>query len=120
MQKNNLYNSRTEKYDEDGGLYMINKRSRDIILYLVEQDKFKKFYTLNELLSIYNVSERTLRYDLDHISNYFLKNSLKPLYYDNDGGIHINNEEERILDLLSDTNYYSFKLSKHERVNLIA
>ena len=49
-----------------------------------------------------------------------MKNSLKPLYYDNDGGIHINNEEERILDLLSDTNYYSFKLSKHERVNLIA
>ncbi len=58
----------------------MNKRNRDIILYFLDCIQYDKSCTLQDLITHFDVSERTIRYDLDTISEFLQTNGLSPVF----------------------------------------
>lgn len=54
---------------------MLSQKCAQIISYLCQQANGEEFVRVEELAKKYNVSERTIRYDIDKI-DYFLKKKL--------------------------------------------
>lgn len=99
---------------------MINKRSLDIVHLLIEHERYDQPCTLAMLTKQFNVSERTLRYDLDNISGHLIEQGFKSLGYDEQGNIRLNNSIKDVERVISKQDYYSMKLSREERANVIA
>ena len=99
---------------------MINKRSLDIVHLLNEHERYDQPCTLAMLTKQFNVSERTLRYDLDNISGHLIEQGFKSLGYDEQGNIRLNNSIKDVERVISKQDYYSMKLSREERANVIA
>ncbi|MBB5182767.1 BglG family transcription antiterminator [Catenisphaera adipataccumulans] len=99
---------------------MINKRSMEIIQTIIDQERYHKPCTLELLKEQYKVSERTLRYDLDNISEFLEQQGCKALGYDNDGSIRLNNPIYTVQKAVSQLDFYSMKLTKDERCAVIA
>lgn len=99
---------------------MINKRSLDIVHLLIEHERYDQPCTLAMLTKQFNVSERTLRYDLDNISGHLTEQGCKSLSYDEQGNIRLNNSIKDVERVISKQDYYSMKLSREERANVIA
>lgn len=99
---------------------MINKRSLDIVHLLIEHERYDQPCTLAMLTKQFNVSERTLRYDLDNISGHLTEQGCKSLGYDEQGNIRLNNSIKDVERVISKQDYYSMKLSREERANVIA
>lgn len=99
---------------------MINKRSLDIVHLLIEHERYDQPCTLAMLTKHFNVSERTLRYDLDNISGHLIEQGFKSLGYDEQGNIRLNNSIKDVERVISKQDYYSMKLSREERANVIA
>ncbi len=99
---------------------MINKRSLDIVHLLIEHERYDQPCTLAMLTKQFNVSERTLRYDLDNISGHLIEQGFKSLGYDEQGNIRLNNSIKDVERVVSKQDYYSMKLSREERANVIA
>lgn len=95
---------------------MINKRCLEILEYLIENDNTLE---LKEMALKYDISERSVRYDMDNI-NYFLKrNDLGQLEKKSKGIYSLDEKKEnlkRIIDMLN-VKFYTF--SKSERINFI-
>ena len=68
----------------------MNKRHREIILYIEECQKYNRKCSLDRLIDHFHVSERTIRYDLDAISRFFTNKHLPSLLMDEDGNITYN------------------------------
>lgn len=99
---------------------MINKSSLDIVHLLIEHERYDQPCTLAMLTKQFNVSERTLRYDLDNISGHLIEQGFKSLGYDEQGNIRLNNSIKDVERVISKQDYYSMKLSREERANVIA
>lgn len=99
---------------------MINKRSLDIVHLLIEHERYDQPCTLAVLTKQFNVSDRTLRYDLDNISGHLIEQGFKSLGYDEQGNIRLNNSIKDVERVISKQDYYSMKLSREERANVIA
>ena len=99
---------------------MINKRSLDIVHLLIEHERYDQPCTLAMLTKQFNVSERTLRYDLDNISGHLIEQGFNSLGYDEQGNIRLNNSIKDVEMVISKQDYYSMKLSREERANVIA
>ncbi len=99
---------------------MINKRSLDIVHLLIEHERYDQPCTLAMLTKQFNVSDRTLRYDLDNISGHLIEQGFKSLGYDEQGNIRLNNSIKDVERVISKQDYYSMKLSREERANVIA
>lgn len=99
---------------------MINKRSLDIVHLLIEHERYDQPCTLAMLTKQFNVSDRTLRYDLDNISGHLIEQGCKSLGYDEQGNIRLNNSIKDVERVISKQDYYSMKLSREERANVIA
>lgn len=95
---------------------MINKRCLEIIEYLISNDNI---LDLKEMALKYDISERSVRYDMDNI-NYFLKRHGLTQLEKSSKGIYILNETkeniEKIIDILN-VQFYTF--SKLERINFM-
>ena len=98
----------------------MNKRNRDIILYFLDCIQYDKSCTLQDLITHFDVSERTIRYDLDTISEFLQTNGLSPVLFKNDGTIYLKDDPKLISDALKQNDFYSFKLSKSERADMIS
>ena len=95
---------------------MLNKRCIDIIKYLVEnQNKL----SIKELAEKFELSERSIRYDIDNINYYFKKNGLSELEKTSAGTFEIDESKDKLLNLLKllDSQFYVF--SKNERKEYI-
>ncbi|MDX8418137.1 BglG family transcription antiterminator [Absicoccus intestinalis] len=99
---------------------MINKRSLEIIELLIDHERYNQPCTLVMLAKQFDVSERTLRYDLDNISNCLKEQGCKPLSYDEHGNICLNNIIKDVERIISKQDYYSMKLSREERAFVIS
>lgn len=86
---------------------MINKRSLDIVHLLIEHERYDQPCTLAMLTKQFNVSERTLRYDLDNISGHLIEQGFKSLGYDEQGNIRLNNSIKDVERVISKQDYYS-------------
>lgn len=97
----------------------MNKRTREMILWIIERKNYQESCTIQNLMDKFNVSERTIRYDLDEISEFFLESNISPLEFKDHGIIEINGNSDNIIFNLDQNDFYSFKLSKEERMDMI-
>jgi len=77
-------------------MYTITKRQKDIIVYLHDVNSFS---SINDISERFNISTRTLRYDLDQIS-YFLNESQIKLIRKSGDGIKLDISESQFKELL--------------------
>lgn len=65
----------------------------------------------------FKVSSRTIRYDIDQINDYLKENHLQPLNLGKRGVINTEQDITKARESLSEEGFYSFKLSREERVS---
>lgn len=90
----------------------MNKRLVSIIY---ELNNLEKIITINDLSKQFNVSSRTIRNDLNAINDILQENNYPLLELKSGGQVNRNQSFSEILSLISDGDYYSYKLSKEER-----
>lgn len=98
---------------------MLNERCVQIVLNLANN---KNSIKISEIAEEYNVSNRTVRYDLDSIDQYLEENNLHKIERKPNVGIILtaNAEEKRkLVQKLKTINEYNYVLSPDERKNLI-
>lgn len=76
--------------------------------------------TISRLAEEYKVSPRTVRNDLNAISDLLRENHLSGLRLKSGGVVCREDDFEKILPFLSDRDFYTYKLSKEERVRVSA
>ncbi|MFR6487430.1 MAG: BglG family transcription antiterminator [Clostridium sp.] len=97
----------------------MNKRAREIIFWIMEKRDYQETCTITDLIDKFKVSERTIRYDLEGITDFLLENKQKPIQLCEHGVIELQKDTDAIRSLLGQNDFYSFKLSKEERMNMI-
>ena len=97
----------------------MNKRAREIIFWIMEKRDYQETCTINESMDKFKVSERTIRYDLEGITDFLLENKQKPIQLCEHGVIELQKDTDAIRMLLGQNDFYSFKLSKEERMHMI-
>ena len=65
---------------------------------------------------MFKVSSRTIRYDIEQINDYLKENHLQPLNLGKQGVINTQADITKARESLSEEGFYSFKLSREERV----
>lgn len=95
----------------------MNKRTVSIINELNQLDRLIQ---ISDLADQFQVSQRTIRNDLNAINEILRENSLTELELKSGGQIHRNEDFPKILGLVSDKDYYVYKLSKEERKTIAA
>ncbi len=77
---------------------------------------------ISDLAKMFNVSSRTIRYDLDTIDEFLKYNNLPQLIRKPNVGVKFSElleNKNEILSLLNELNMYHYVLSQRERVNII-
>lgn len=95
----------------------MNKR---IISIIYELCRPQAEITISRLAEKYKVSPRTVRNDLNAISSLLEENRLNGLHLKSGGVVCREDDFEKILPFLSDRDFYTYKLSKEERVRVSA
>lgn len=95
---------------------MLNSRCSDILKLIVNSSAP---ITIKDIAIKYNISSRTIRYDLDRIDEYLKEINLKQLNRKPNEGISVELEEEEInklLSLMGEMNSYDYIMSQNERI----
>src|SRR5699024_2496232 len=105
-----------------GGEILLDIRKSNVLLYLLKQNKFT---TIAKISSIFEVSNRTIRYDLDSIDNWLEKNNFSNITRVPRKGIILDisgTQKEEIKKLLETKKHsiYSYILNPEERQNILA
>lgn len=95
----------------------MNKR---IISIIDELNEPKKQVAMSDLAAKFGVSERTIRNDLNTISELLKENGLTDLKLKNGGQIVRESDFEKIYTFIEKDNFYSYRLSKEERKRIAA
>lgn len=93
----------------------MNKRRVSII---DELDKTAPDVTISSLAKKFQVSQRTIRNDLNAINDLLSENQLKPTEIRSGGRIFCGEDFEKLLLLVSEEDFYAYKLSKEERIRI--
>ncbi len=101
---------------ETEGIAM-NKRTKDMVGELL---KAEKPLTIADLAKKFNVSERTIRNDLNSINDWLDQNGLSLISLGSNGRIDYKPEMEEVRKFVLENDFYSYKLSKEERKTLMA
>ncbi|MDO4169721.1 MAG: BglG family transcription antiterminator [Lachnospiraceae bacterium] len=94
----------------------MNKRSREILSQLITKTEYGQKMSIDNLADMFQVSTRTIRYDINQINDFLNENDLKPLKLKKHGVIQVCKDMSQVKDLLKQEEFYSFKLSKQERI----
>lgn len=94
----------------------MNKRSREILSQLITKTEYSQTISIQDLAEMFKVSSRTIRYDIEQINDYLKENHLKPLNLGKKGVINTESDITKARETLSEEGFYSFKLSREERV----
>lgn len=92
----------------------MNKR----ILSVIHEINKNKNCTIQYLSRQFQVSERTIRNDLNTINDLLSASELPSLELKSEGRIIKNAEFSNILDYVSESDFYHYKLSKEERIHI--
>ena len=98
----------------------MNKRSREILSQLITKTEYSQTISIQELADMFKVSSRTIRYDIDQINDYLKENHLQPLNLGKRGVINTEPDITKARESLSEEGFYSFKLTREERVSFAA
>ncbi|MDD4760533.1 MAG: HTH domain-containing protein [Bacteroidaceae bacterium] len=91
----------------------MNKRTVSIIHQIM---KSKESITITTLAQKYDVSERTIRNDINAINEILSEHKIPKLELKNGGQIAKTDEFLNIISLVSTDDFYTYKLSKQERI----
>ena len=94
----------------------MNKRSREILSHLITKTEYSQTISIQDLAEMFKVSSRTIRYDIEQINDYLKENHLQPLNLGKQGVINTQADITKARESLSEEGFYSFKLSREERV----
>lgn len=94
----------------------MNKRSREILSQLITKTEYSQTISIQDLAEMFKVSSRTIRYDIEQINDYLKENHLQPLNLEKQGVINTQADITKARESLSEEGFYSFKLSREERV----
>ena len=94
----------------------MNKRSREILSQLITKTEYSQTISIQDLAEMFKVSSRTIRYDIEQINDYLKENHLQPLNLGKQGVINTQVDITKARESLSEEGFYSFKLSREERV----
>lgn len=94
----------------------MNKRSREILSQLITKTEYSQTISIQDLAEMFKVSSRTIRYDIEQINDYLKENHLQPLNLGKRGVINTEADITKARESLSEEGFYSFKLSREERV----
>lgn len=101
----------------------LNKRCIEILNYLIQKDDFVK---TEELAEIYKLTDRAIRYNMDRIEEFLVKNGFKYFERQYNRGIRLVREkglEEFLKDFINmdhKASRYHYSFSKDERMKFIA
>ncbi len=95
---------------------MLNKRCIEIIKYFMSKGKVT---SLKEISSKFNISERSIRYDIDNINYFLSKNRLNPIKKQQNGYFEIIEEKEKLFEIINILNTRIYSFSKYERKEYI-
>lgn len=94
----------------------MKKRAREILRQLVSKNEYGQTATVEELAELFQVSVRTIRYDLDQINDYLRQNKLPPVVLGKQGVINVSFSISEVRSSLTQDGFYSIRLSKEERI----
>lgn len=94
----------------------MKKRTREILIEIIKNDDV----TISNLAESFDVSERTIRNDLNDINDFLEENNLSAVSIGSKKKIQHEEDIKQALSLISDKDFYSYKLSKEERKSMIA
>jgi transcriptional antiterminator len=97
----------------------INNRRIKIVNKLINSNSF---YIISDLANFFNVSSRTIRYDLDNIDEFLQANGISRLIRKPNTGVKfpgIQPDKNKLLKLIKDLDAYNYILSSDERVYYI-
>lgn len=101
---------------------MLSQKCAQIISYLCQQANGEEFVRVEEMAKKYNVSERTIRYDIDKIDYFLKKNSFHELLREKGLGIRLDESPENIRKIkqtMLESNLQNYVMTKQERVVFI-
>ena len=98
----------------------MNKRSREILSQLITKTEYSQTLSIRNLVDMFEVSSRTIRYDINQINDYLMQNHLNPLKLGRRGVIETHQDIKKARELLKEEGFYSFKLSREERIRFTA
>lgn len=93
----------------------MKKRTLSIVQELSER---KTDYTIADLAEKFKVSQRTIRNDLNDINDILRENNLEELELKSGGKIVCGEDFRKILEFTMEEDFYSYKLSKEERIQV--
>lgn len=99
---------------------IMNKRTREILVWLMKKNKYHETCTIDDLMQNFSVSQRTIRYDLEEVAAFLEENNVAPLTIMNGGTIQVSLDQGKLREILKDSDFYAFKLSSEERVEMIS
>lgn len=98
----------------------MNKRSREILSRLLAKAEYQQEITIDELTSLYGVSSRTIRYDLDQINGFLASKQIEKIALGKNGILLPKEDFMKCKEYILDEEFYTFKLSKAEREAFVA
>ena len=99
------------------GGFEMNKRSREMLLLFVEQ---QKNWTISKLAKRFEVSERTIRNDISDINDYLKQQKITQIQFGGSGRLIIEKDIKKVKKLGENGDLYTYRLSKEERKVLAA
>ena len=94
----------------------MKKRTREILIEIIKSEEI----TISQLAESFDVSERTIRNDLNDINDFLQENDLSMVSIGNKKKIQHEEDIKEAMNLIGDKDFYSYKLSKDERKSMIA
>lgn len=95
----------------------MKKRSREILRLIVNKTED---FTIAGLAEEFDVSERTIRNDINDINDYLGQQSLTPISFGSNGLLVVDDDIKNSTESVEEEDLYSYKLSKEERKMLSA
>ncbi len=96
---------------------IVNKRTNDLVRKI--QDA-KDDVSLADLAELFGVSQRTIRNDLNEINDTLIRHKLEPIQLQSGGKLQVPEFFEQSIPLLVGGDFYTYKMSKEERKQIIA
>ncbi|ADL69190.1 BglG family transcription antiterminator [Thermoanaerobacterium thermosaccharolyticum] len=100
-------------------IIILNERRTKILIKIINANLPIK---VDELASLFKVSNRTIRYDLNKIDEFLKHNNLPQLIRKPNIGVKFSNlikDKNEVLKLLGNVNFYHYALKQNERINII-
>ena len=92
----------------------MKKRTREILIEIIKSEEI----TISQLAESFDVSERTIRNDLNDINDFLQENDLSMVSIGNKKKIQHEEDIKEAMNLIGDIDFYSYKLLKEERLLL--